>query len=106
MPKIIFIEHSGSLREVDADIGETVMEVAMNNLVPGIVADCGGSCTCGTCHTYVGSQWVGVVGQAGDDERELLEGVMEPAENSRLSCQIIVTEEMEGAEFYLPASQY
>lgn len=106
MPTIKYIEHGGTVREVEAVAGETVMEVAMNNLVSGIVADCGGSRTCGTCHVYVGREWLDKVGQPCDEEQNLLEGVMDPADNSRLSCQIRISNDLDGAEFYLPASQY
>lgn len=106
MPRIKFIEHDGEVREVTAAVGETVMEAAMNNLIPGIVADCGGSRTCGTCHVYVGRQWLDKVGQPCDEEQELLEGVMDPEDNSRLSCQIRVSDALDGAEFTLPVSQY
>lgn len=105
MPEIIFIEHSGERHSVHASLGSSVMEAAVDNDVPGIRADCGGACACGTCHVYVEHDWLEKVGGASDVEAEMLEGASDPAENSRLSCQIEVVPELDGLVVRLPFSQ-
>jgi 2Fe-2S ferredoxin len=92
MPKVNFIADSGETWTVDAEAGQSVMEVALANEIPGIVADCGGSMSCATCHVYVGEGWLDKVGQATGDEADMLELAIEPDERSRLSCQIPVRE--------------
>lgn len=106
MPKIVFIEASGKQHVVDAKAGESVMLAATGSMVPGILADCGGSCTCATCHAYLDEAWVGRVPPVGADEAAMLEGVLDPKANSRLTCQVTVSEELDGAVFRVPASQY
>ena len=106
MPKIVFVEASGTEHTVDAKVGESVMLAATGNMVPGILADCGGSCTCATCHAYLDERWVDKVPPVGEDEAAMLEGALDTKPNSRLTCQVNVTEELDGAVFRLPASQY
>ena len=106
MPKIVFIEANGREHVVDAKSGETVMQAATGNMVPGILADCGGSCTCATCHAYIDERWMAKVPAADADEQSMLEGALDVFPNSRLTCQVKITEELEGAIFRLPASQY
>ena len=105
MPKVIYIQPDSSQFEVDVPIGNSVMEGAIDNGIDGILAECGGSCTCATCHVYVDEAWVDKVGKPGEFERDLLEMVIDPAPTSRLSCQIKVGEEHEGLTVRLPSSQ-
>lgn len=105
MVKIIFETHKGAIHEVDGDTGQSVMETAISNMVPGILADCGGSCSCATCHVYVDAEWIGRIGPASEAERELLDMAIDPNETSRLSCQIKIAPEMDGLRLLLPASQ-
>jgi len=106
MPKIIFIEHSGVEHEVDSEVGRSVMQAATDNFVPGIVADCGGSCSCGTCHGFVDSRWIAKIPEPQADERSLLEGLVDTEPNSRLTCQIIVAPALDGMVVRLPKSQF
>ena len=106
MVKITYIQHDGTEQQVQVKIGSTVMQGALDNLVDGIVGECGGACSCATCHCYVEGPWVGRLDQAGDAEKDMLEYAAEPKDNSRLGCQIKVTEELEGLVVRLPASQY
>ena len=105
MPKIKFIEHSGTEHVVEADVGSSVMNAAFNNLVPGIDADCGGQCSCATCHVIVTDAWMAKVGPAHDKEEAMLDMNPERAPNSRLSCQIQVTESLDGLVVQLPQYQ-
>lgn len=106
MPKITYIDFEGTERSVDANIGDSVMETATNNDLPGIDADCGGACACATCHVYVGEDWMDLVGKPEDLEAEMLDVADDVRENSRLSCQIKITEEMDGLVITTPESQF
>lgn len=106
MVKVIFADSIGAEREIDAKPGHTVMQAAAINAVPGIEADCGGACSCATCHVFVDPEWMAVTGQANQVEDAMLSMSADRKENSRLSCQITVTEEMEGLRVTTPASQY
>src|SRR6478735_8750364 len=103
--KIRFIEHNGKQHEVDASNGMSVMNAAIDNLVPGIDADCGGECSCATCHVIVDDKWMKVVGQPGDQEESMLDMNPERDKNSRLSCQIRVRDELDGLVVRLPQFQ-
>jgi 2Fe-2S ferredoxin len=105
MPKITFIEHSGTEHQVDAQVGQSVMQVATTNMVPGIIADCGGNCSCATCHVYVDETWRAHMPEASKDEKEMIDCALHVQENSRLSCQIHVTPELDGLVIRLPESQ-
>jgi 2Fe-2S ferredoxin len=105
MVKVTYIAQDGSDHTIDAQAGLSLMKAAVFNGVPGIDADCGGACACATCHVYVPEVWRELTGQAGADEAEMLECAINPAEGSRLSCQITVTEALEGLVVHLPASQ-
>lgn len=105
MPKITFIEHSGTRHSVEAQEGVSVMEAAIENMVPGITADCGGSCSCATCHVYVDEAWLEVAGRPGDIEQSLIDFSMAPQANSRLSCQIEMKPELDGLVVRLPEDQ-
>ena len=104
--KITFIEPDGIERQVDALVGDTLMTAAVNNGVRGILADCGGACTCATCHIYIDPNWIAAVGSPDEAEREMLDLAIEPQQNSRLSCQIIVTAALDGLIARTPASQF
>lgn len=106
MTRITYIEHNGTEHVVDANNGESVMEAAINNLVPGIDADCGGACSCGTCHVFVDENWVQAVGQPGEFEEPMLDINPERSANSRLSCQIDISDELDGLIVRLPEFQF
>lgn len=105
MPKITFIEKNGAEHSVEAAVGLSVMEAAIKNLVPGIDADCGGACACATCHVYVDEGWREKVGKPQAMEESMLDFAYEPKENSRLSCQINITPELDGLIVRLPEFQ-
>lgn len=105
MPKITFIEHDGTEHTVDGEAGLSVMRAAIDNLVPGIDADCGGECSCATCHVYVDPDWMAKVGQPDEREESMLDLNPERESNSRLSCQIPVTEELDGLVVKVPEFQ-
>lgn len=105
MPKIVFIEHDGTEHAVEANPGSSVMRAAVDNAVPGIVADCGGCCSCATCHGYVDPAWLSKVPPPSAEEASMLEGALQVLENSRLTCQIPMSDELDGIVVRLPASQ-
>ena len=105
MAKIIFIQHNGAEQTVEGQPGLSVMETAIKNLVPGIDADCGGACACATCHVYVDEAWREATGKPQAMEESMLDFAYEPKENSRLSCQILVTEALDGLIVRLPEFQ-
>ena len=106
MPKITYIAFDGEETTVDAKEGMSVMQTAVNNGVDGIVAECGGACSCATCHVYVEPEWFDKLPEAQDMEKEMLDFVMSPQPTSRLSCQIKVTAELDGLVVTTPESQY
>jgi len=106
MPKITFIDYQGSETNVEAELGQSLMEVATQNDVSGIDADCGGACACATCHVYVSADWVAKLGGPEDLEAEMLEVAEETKENSRLACQISIGEELDGLVVTTPESQF
>lgn len=105
MPKITYIQANGNAYDVEVNNGSTVMEGAVNNMIDGIVAECGGNCSCATCHCYVDDLWLDQVGPPDELEAAMLEAVIEPKDNSRLSCQIKVVEALDGLIVRLPISQ-
>ena len=105
MPKITYIEHNGAEHVVDASTGQSVMAAAVDNLVPGIDADCGGECSCATCHVVVNADWMPKVGQPDEREEAMLDLNPERETCSRLSCQIAVTEELDGLVVNVPEFQ-
>lgn len=105
MGKITFISHDNTEHLVDLEAGSSLMQTAVNNAIPGIDADCGGSCACGTCHVIIASQWFNKTGTPGDTEKQMLEMTPECAETSRLACQVITTEVMDGMVVRLPEFQ-
>lgn len=106
MPKITFIEHDGTQHVVDAEVGQSVMQAAMDNLVPGIDADCGGECSCATCHVMVNAEWTDTVGGPNKAEDSMLDLNPERVVNSRLSCQMTVADEHDGLTVELPEFQF
>ena len=102
MPKITFIEPDGTRREVDAPIGTTVMEAAVQNQVTGILAVCGGACACATCHVYVDAAWMKKAGPIEEMEEGMLEGASGRRNNSRLGCQIQVRPDLDGLVVTVP----
>ena len=106
MAKITYIEHSGTEHVIDVENGMTVMEGAIKNSIPGIDADCGGACACATCHVYVAPEWKDKVGQAESMEEDMLDFAFDVRDNSRLSCQIKVTDELDGLVVNLPEKQF
>lgn len=101
-----FIQFSGEQTTVDAPNGTSVMNAAIDNLVPGIDADCGGECSCATCHVLVADEWMDKVGQPSEQENSMLDLNPDRESNSRLSCQIEVTDELDGLTVNLPEFQY
>jgi len=105
MVKITFVQPDGSSVDVEAKVGGTVMEAAVNNSVKGIDADCGGACACATCHIYVSENWLQKLQAADGMESDMLEYAHKPDETSRLSCQLRVTPELDGLVVRVPAQQ-
>jgi 2Fe-2S ferredoxin len=105
MGSITFIEHDGNKHQVDIEEGKSLMQIAMDNGVPGVDADCGGSCACGTCHVIVDKDWFTATNAANEEEIQMLDMTPEKADTSRLSCQISTTEAMDGMVVRLPEFQ-
>jgi len=105
MPKITFVTHDDKRFEVEAANGTTVMENAIKNSVPGIEAECGGACACATCHVYVAPEWKEAVGDPEVMEEDMLDFAWEAQENSRLSCQVKVRDELDGLVVHVPEKQ-
>ena len=105
MSKITYIESSGKSHTVDVKNGLTVMEGAIQNEIPGIDADCGGGMSCATCHVYVKENWFDKMPKKEDGEDDMLDMAFEPNKFSRLSCQIIISDELEGLVVNVPAKQ-
>ena len=105
MAKITYIEHNGTNHTVDVQNGLTVMEGAVQNNIPGIDADCGGSMACATCHVYVKEGWFDKINKKSEGEDDMLDQAYEPKKNSRLSCQIIVSDDLDGLVVDMPEKQ-
>ena len=105
MPKITYIEHNGKSHEIDVATGLTVMEGAVQNNIPGIDADCGGSCACATCHVYVKEEWFDKIPKKENAEEDMLDMAFEPKKMSRLSCQITVSDSLDGLVVKMPSKQ-
>jgi ferredoxin, 2Fe-2S len=106
MPTVTFIEFNGQRHTVTVPGGTSVMRAAVDNDVPGIDADCGGACACATCHVYVDAAWLGKTGDKGSMEQELLGFASATADNSRLACQIVLTDELDGLVVSMPDGQH
>ena len=105
MAKITYIEYDGTNHTVDVQNGLTVMEGAVQNNIPGIDADCGGSMACATCHVYVKEDWFDKINKKNEGEDDMLDQAYEPKKNSRLSCQIIVSDDLDGLVVDMPEKQ-
>ena len=105
MPKITYIESSGKSHTINVPNGLTVMEGAVQNDIPGIDADCGGSMACATCHVYVKEEWFNKLSKKEEGEEDMIDMAYEPNKFSRLSCQLIVSDELEGLVVKLPEKQ-
>ncbi|MCL6417675.1 2Fe-2S iron-sulfur cluster-binding protein [Aestuariirhabdus sp. Z084] len=105
MPTITLIEHSGQDHRIEAVPGKTLMQNALDHLIPGIDADCGGACACGTCHCFIDEQWHPQSGDTSELEASMLAMRPDREPNSRLSCQVTVTEQMDGMVVRLPEYQ-
>ena len=106
MAKITYVEHDGTEHQVDVKPGMSVMEGAIKNNIPGIDADCGGACACATCHVYVDPDWLAKTGDRSALEQSMLDFAEGVDANSRLSCQVNVTDELEGLRVTMPESQH
>ena len=105
MAKIIYIENNNKSHTINVENGLTVMEGAVQNDIPGIDADCGGGMACATCHVYVKEEWFNKVPKKEDGEEDMLDMAYEPNKFSRLSCQLIVSDELDGLIVSIPAKQ-
>jgi 2Fe-2S ferredoxin len=105
MVKITYIDTEGTARTVDAEVGSTVMENAIKNDIPGIEAECGGACACATCHVYVDDRWKEKTGEPSPMEEDMLDFALDVRPVSRLSCQIKVTDDLDGLVVTTPLSQ-
>lgn len=106
MPTVYFIDADGNQYEAEAEAGTNVMEVAVDNFIDGIVGECGGVLSCATCHCYVDEKWLDKLEPASEQEEDMLDMAIEPKDNSRLSCQIELTEALDGLVVHLPKSQF
>ena len=106
MALITYIDHQGNAFEAEVENGQSVMQGALDNMIDGIIGECGGCCACATCHCYVDAAWQAKIPEASEMEQDMIECANEPQANSRLSCQITVTDELDGLVVRLPESQY
>jgi len=105
MPKITYIEHNGKSHVVEVPNELSIMEGAVQNNIPGITADCGGACACATCHVYVDEKWFDKLKKKDEAEQDMLDMAFEPNKFSRLSCQISVSDELDGMVVKIPSKQ-
>jgi len=105
MPKITYIEHTGKSHSVEVPKELSVMEGAIQNNIPGIDADCGGSCACATCHVYVDEKWFNKLKKKDENEEDMLDMAYQPNKFSRLSCQLVVSDELDGLIVRMPSKQ-
>jgi 2Fe-2S ferredoxin len=106
MALVTYIKHDGSAYEIEVPNGTSVMQGAVDNMIDGIVGECGGSCSCATCHCYVDEAWLAKLPPPQPMEKDMLECVLEPKPNSRLSCQISINPGLDGLVVRLPESQF
>lgn len=105
MTHVVFIDPTGLAHEVEAPAGRSLMQIAVDHSVPGLLGDCGGACSCATCHGYIDPRWAAELPPRSETEAFMLEGVPDPRENSRLCCQIRMRPELEGIVVQLPDEQ-
>jgi 2Fe-2S ferredoxin len=106
MPKIVFIAHDGTEKIVQGEVGRSIMQTAVDSQITQIVGECGGCCSCATCHAYIDPQWLDRIPPRDEDEAAMLEGAIDVADNSRLTCQIVVREDLDGIIVRTPKSQF
>jgi len=106
MPTVEFHFHNGDTQIVHVSAGTSVMQAAVSHGFDAVLAQCGGSCACGTCHVYIDDAWIGKLDAATENEKNMIEFVANSAPNSRLSCQVRVTDELDGIVVHLPESQF
>lgn len=106
MPQVQFIEFNGTKHNIEANNGDSIMTTAVSNLVPGIDADCGGECSCATCHVLISPEWQAKLEATGETEESMLDLNPDRSTESRLSCQIIVSDNLDGIVVNLPEFQY
>jgi len=106
MALVTFIDPAGTAHEVSVENGTSLMQAALDNGIDGIVAECGGACSCATCHCYIDSSWLAKVNEPSSIEKDMLECVIDPQDNSRLICQVFVSDEMDGLVVTIPQAQY
>lgn len=105
MPELFFIEHNGTTHRIQSESGVSLLQAAISNLVPGMLGDCGGCCSCATCHCYIDNTWSAVIPLPSQDEAMLIDGALHVTAESRLACQITVSDDMNGIVIRLPESQ-
>lgn len=106
MPAVTYVQADGSRHRVEVSVGTSLMQGALDNMIPGIEGDCGGLCACGTCHAYVSESWQAQCEPADELERGILEFAFAVNDSSRLSCQVIMSDALAGIEVHLPERQY
>ncbi|HCD57293.1 2Fe-2S iron-sulfur cluster-binding protein [Haliea sp.] len=106
MANVIFVDPAGAEINVEVATGTSLMQAAMDNGIDYIVAECGGACSCATCHCYIDNDWLAKIGEPSSIEKDMLDCVLEPRPNSRLSCQVVIDENLEGLVVHLPESQF
>lgn len=106
MPKITFVTPDGERHEVDVENGYSVMEAAINNNIEGIVAECGGACACATCHGYIDEAWTAKMPEMDDMEDSMLDAAYERRDNSRLTCQLEMSDEWDGIVVHVAENEY
>ena len=106
MPTVTFITPEGERHDVEVDAGYSIMEAAINNNIDGIVAECGGACACATCHSYIDEAWLDKIPPMDDMEDSMLDAAYERKNNSRLTCQIEMTEELDGIVVHVAENDY
>ena len=106
MPRVTFIAADGAITEAEGEVGQSVMSVAVNAGIEVILTECGGACACGTCHCYVDTGWVARLAPPSASEAAMIECVIAPKPESRLTCQLKLSDEIDGLVLHLPAAQY
>ncbi len=106
MGTISVVSANGEKRELDATVGVSIMRTVLDNGIEGLIAECGGTMSCATCHVYVATAWADRVPAPSEDEQMMVECVIEPRDTSRLSCQLVYSDDLDGLEIEIPASQY
>jgi len=106
MPRVTFVAADGTRTEATGEVGQSVMSVAVNAGIEVILAECGGACACGTCHCYVEAGWLERLAAPSDMEAAMIECVIAPRPESRLTCQLRLSEDLDGLVLHLPAAQY